>query len=210
MTAAERMFRRNNVHFALARPKSPSFESLARFLPYYTKATFAFVPLNNDIADCGEDKDSATSSGFRSTDLAPSWPSEPPRTPPSVRHAPDCGGTLEEWLKIHDTPNQTEHSSESSESSTALSCDGHPVFQTELLARHESDKLCILVLAPQGRMVRALTSALYHRQTKGLSGPILGIVVDPESTTVELKIAWLDCKNVPEGTLVSLPARRRG
>lgn len=209
MTRYKRVFRRHNVHFALARPKNPSSESLARFLPYYTKATFAFVSLNNDIADCDEDEDSATSSDFRHIDSATSWPSEPPRSPPSVRHPPDYGGTLEEWLKIHDTPDQSSESSESSESSTALSCDGHPVSQTELLAEHESDKLCILVLAPQGRIVRALTSALYHRRTNGFSGPVLGIVVDPGSTTVELTIAWLDCMIVPEGTLVSLYARQR-
>lgn len=200
------------MHFALARQKNPSSESLARFLPYYTKATFAFVPLNNDIAGCDEDEDSATSSDFRQIDSATSWPSEPSQTPPSTRHPPDYGGTLEGWLKIHDTPDQSDQSSELSElseSSTALSCNGHPVLQTELLAQHESDKLCILVLAPQGRMVRALTSALYHRQANGFSGPVLGLVVDPESTAVELTFAWLDCTIVPEGTLVGPHARRR-
>lgn len=64
--------------------------------------------------------------------------------------------------------------------------------ETELLAQHGTDKLCILVAASRSCLPQAMSSALYHRRACGVLDPVVGLVVNPDSATVEFAVGWLD------------------
>lgn len=64
--------------------------------------------------------------------------------------------------------------------------------ETELLAQHGTDKLCILVAASRSRLPQAMSSAIYHRRACGVLDPVVGLVLNPDSATVEFAVGWLD------------------
>lgn len=149
-----------------------------------------------------------------------SYPVEQPSH--AVRLPPNYRGFLGEWLDVYEGPRDCDEDYESpwdhaedleymdsqsyrssgNTSDTHGSYDMNEAPESELLALHDIDKLCILVFGTRDRIARSLSSALYHRRVCGAHGPVLGLVLAPGSPSVQIAIAWLG--EVAGGDLVSV------
>lgn len=180
------------------------------------------------LADEGEedmDVDTDSSSGSDGWGrpfpfVVDSYPVEQPSH--AVRLPPNYRGFLGEWLDVYEGPRNCDedyegprdhaqdleymdfqsYRSSDDTSDTHESNDMNEAPESELLAEHDIDKLCIMVFGTRNRIARSFSSALYHRRVRGILGPVLGLVLTPGSPLVEVAIAWLG--EAFGGDLVSL------
>lgn len=212
---------REDASFALSRPQFPCHDPRLRFLPRYSTATFAFVPLSGDQ---DEDELELTSGNEGATDAttltdylnalpdAPSTESfSSDWTPSDSEFSSDYDWTFEKFeernarrrrARLERLDDQTLHSHYSG-NSTCTDEECWDAKETELLAHQDSPKLCVLVIAPPHRIAVALQSAVCHRLACGISQPVVGLVIAPDSPTVQLAVAWPERIDTIDGGLVS-------
>lgn len=211
--------RRQDAPFALPTPPSASSDPLSRFLPRYSTATFAFVPLaggGHKSEIVSEDENESVTGYSTPMDVSEATRSPSSASLPSSWPS-DYDWTLEQFLEIsaqrrHAQPKKEDTRSLSSHymlpdpDDSPDSADGPGSSQaqeTELLARQGAGRLCVLVVAPPHRIALALSSAVYHRLACGISQPVLGLVVSQEHPTVQLALAWTEHTGVLTDDLVS-------
>lgn len=211
---------REDVRFALSRPAFPCHDPLLRFLPRYSTATFAFTLLSGDKAEHESESPSETGSAakvatltnylngsddFRDTESSSSRSS-------SSGFSSDYDWTFEKFEEINERrerarlerlEDQTISSHYGGSTRASEEQEAAQVPETELLAHQGTSKLCVLVVAPPNRIALALQSAVYHRRACGISQPVVGMVVSPESPIIRLAIAWPEDTSVADSNLVS-------
>lgn len=212
---------REDAPFALSRPQCPCHDPRLRFLPRYSTATFAFVPLSGDQDEDELESTSGNESATNATTLtdylnalpdAPSTESSSSEwTPSDSEFSSEYDWTLEKFeernarrrrAQLERLNNQTLYSHYSG-NSTCTDEECGDTEETELLAHQDLPKLCVLVIAPPHRIAVALQSAVCHRLACGISQPVVGLVVAPDSPTVQLAVAWPERIDTIDGGLVS-------
>lgn len=203
------------MQFALSRPPCSLSDPIARFLPHYSKTTFAFVPLDTGGGEDEDEEMEAPSDSDPHSDADSAMGADDSETSrsSSCGYPAGYGDTLEGWLEMNEeryrrsryADNRSLRSyifREDEASGGGQAGDVEHAPETELLARHGSGKLCTLVVAPRDRLPQAMSSALYHRRACGVVGPVAGLVINHGSTAVEFAVGWLGGTPEPEGELV--------
>ncbi|KAI0827458.1 hypothetical protein BC628DRAFT_182627 [Trametes gibbosa] len=207
-----------DVRFALSRPAFPCHDPLLRFLPRYSTATFAFTLLSGDKAEHESESPSEPGSAAKVATLTnylngsdDSRDTESSSSKlSSSGFSSDYDWTFEKFEEINERrerarlerlEDQTISSHYGGSTRASKEQEAAQVPETELLAHQGTSKLCVLVIAPPHRIAPALQSAVYHRRACGISQPVVGLIVSPESPTIRLAVAWPEDTNMIDGDL---------